>query len=421
MTDTTKQIEQERAAFEAWLGRPMMNPQNPSHYNGRDVRTAWGAWLAARATPVSAEPILAPNDPMLKWAVRELMNSLPDRRDWFNPDAEKVLREALAAPAKPQSDLHSAIVNLPCKPPAADPESLDDGETYAYQIGHRDARHAAAELVAAAHSEPVGVVDEGDDGLFIELIYGPNGNPLKRGDKVYAASVGAQVAGEPVFQYRVGDGMWCDCDKAFFDVALSKYGDETRTLYTAPVASKEAVPAPQDQIAAAIHYPACWDAAAYPTLESALSEMYGFFKCSECAPVPAPATVPDVLSVLDPWPCAAPATVDRDRDSVSEKIEEIRSLLDEAYRFRTTSPAAQANINSASELLNEIESALKGTAAPAAQVAVSDHKIYAVIDSMGWSLDDKEKDDMYRLCCAAIALAAPAAVPQGVEAQKGQQ
>ena len=48
------------------------------------------------------------------------------------------------------------------------------------------------------------------------------------------ASVGAQVAGEPVFQYRVGDGTWCDCDKAFFDVALSKYGDETRTLYTAP-------------------------------------------------------------------------------------------------------------------------------------------------------------------------------------------
>jgi hypothetical protein len=36
-----------RAAFEAWLRRPMMNPANPSRYNGRDVRTAWEAWQAA--------------------------------------------------------------------------------------------------------------------------------------------------------------------------------------------------------------------------------------------------------------------------------------------------------------------------------------------------------------------------------------
>jgi hypothetical protein len=46
-------IEAERAAFEAWLGRPMMNPEQPTHYNGRDVKTAWGAWQEAtrRAAP----------------------------------------------------------------------------------------------------------------------------------------------------------------------------------------------------------------------------------------------------------------------------------------------------------------------------------------------------------------------------------
>lgn len=33
--------------------------------------------------------------------------------------------------------------------------------------------------------EPVAVVDESDDGLFIDFIYGENGNPLKRGDKLY--------------------------------------------------------------------------------------------------------------------------------------------------------------------------------------------------------------------------------------------
>jgi hypothetical protein len=35
-------------------------------------------------------------------------------------------------------------------------------------------------------------------------------------------------------------------------------------------------------IAEAIHYPTCWDTTAYPTLESALSEVYTAFKCSQC-------------------------------------------------------------------------------------------------------------------------------------------
>lgn len=36
------------------------------------------------------------NGTMLNWAIRELLGSLPERRDWFNPDAEKVLRAAIA-------------------------------------------------------------------------------------------------------------------------------------------------------------------------------------------------------------------------------------------------------------------------------------------------------------------------------------
>lgn len=37
-------------------------------------------------------------------------------------------------------------------------------------------------------------------------------------------------------------------------------------------------------VATAIHYPECWDVMTYPSLESALSEMYADFKCSECKP-----------------------------------------------------------------------------------------------------------------------------------------
>jgi hypothetical protein len=36
-------------------------------------------------------------------------------------------------------------------------------------------------------AEPVAVVDESDDGLFIEIVYGEKGSALKLGDKLYAA------------------------------------------------------------------------------------------------------------------------------------------------------------------------------------------------------------------------------------------
>lgn len=39
--------------------------------------------------------------------------------------------------------------------------------------------------VVQRQGEPVAVVDESDDGLFIDFIYGENGNPLRRGDKLY--------------------------------------------------------------------------------------------------------------------------------------------------------------------------------------------------------------------------------------------
>lgn len=36
--------------------------------------------------------------------------------------------------------------------------------------------------------------------------------------------------------------------------------------------------------AKAIHYPQCWDTAAYPTLKSALHEVYAAFQCQQCSP-----------------------------------------------------------------------------------------------------------------------------------------
>ncbi len=51
---TTTNLDAERAAFEAWFGRPLMNPAYPQHYNGKHARRTWAAWQAARdAQPVS--------------------------------------------------------------------------------------------------------------------------------------------------------------------------------------------------------------------------------------------------------------------------------------------------------------------------------------------------------------------------------
>jgi hypothetical protein len=46
-------------------------------------------------------------------------------------------------------NLHNEIMNIPAMVPT---EALVDGKSFAYKIGHRDARHAAAELSLKAEA-----------------------------------------------------------------------------------------------------------------------------------------------------------------------------------------------------------------------------------------------------------------------------
>lgn len=55
-------------------------------------------------------------------------------------------RDAQAQPV-PAADLHGAVMNIPSESEARIC-GLDTAGLYAYKLGHRDARHAAAELVA---------------------------------------------------------------------------------------------------------------------------------------------------------------------------------------------------------------------------------------------------------------------------------
>lgn len=60
-----------------------------------------------------------------------------------------------------------------------------------------------AEPAAQHQDEPVAIVDETDDGLFIEFVYGEDGNPLKRGDKLYTeqpAPVSALITDEQILE-----------------------------------------------------------------------------------------------------------------------------------------------------------------------------------------------------------------------------
>lgn len=76
-----------------------------------------------------------------------------------------------------KSELHAAIMNLPCRVP----ESMNPSQAYDYGRGHRDARHAAAELVASLSTskdappslrETVEELAQGFDGCMVEAVGG---------------------------------------------------------------------------------------------------------------------------------------------------------------------------------------------------------------------------------------------------------
>ncbi|MDD0975757.1 hypothetical protein [Pseudomonas fontis] len=52
---------------------------------------------------------------------------------------------------------------------------------------------AHAQPTTQHQGEPVAIVDEGDDGVFIDFIYGENGNPLQRGDQLYTHADAGEV------------------------------------------------------------------------------------------------------------------------------------------------------------------------------------------------------------------------------------
>jgi hypothetical protein len=74
-------------------------------------------------------------------------------------------------------------------PPLPEPYLKAFGLMSALFTGNQLKEYARAAVEQAmAQQVPVAEVDEGDDGLFVAILYGENGSPLKRGDKLYLSA-----------------------------------------------------------------------------------------------------------------------------------------------------------------------------------------------------------------------------------------
>lgn len=103
-----------------------------------------------------------------------------------------------------------------------------------------------------------------------------NGNNLAQlAEKLLAA------APAPQFETAADLAAWLDT------LHETEGGAITNRKWEVAQIAIAAITAPADpSVAQAIHYPQCWDTAAYPTVKSALAEVHASFHCSECNPQP---------------------------------------------------------------------------------------------------------------------------------------
>jgi hypothetical protein len=133
-----------------------------------------------------------------------------------------------------------------------------------------DAAHPASEPKAEAGAVVRHVGESNFEGWYQQYAARLTGNLKQTARDAYAAGMGDASAGEPIAWLcvngcTVGPDAWLEVCESTAEGAFPVY--ERRH------------PA-SEQKAAAIHYPECWDTAAYPTVESALSEVYAAFKCT---------------------------------------------------------------------------------------------------------------------------------------------
>ncbi|NWA03760.1 hypothetical protein [Pseudomonas gingeri] len=109
--------------------------------------------------------------------LRALLDAPDDSAGWVCGECGSSWQTRLDAPtaAQPQDDIETLRAALRTEVGAG-----DSWKREALELREK------LENKPQGEGEPVAIVDESDDGLFIEFIYGENGNPLQRGDMLYA-------------------------------------------------------------------------------------------------------------------------------------------------------------------------------------------------------------------------------------------
>lgn len=162
-----KKQTEEVGVFEGYVdGEPLVKWLDRSRMLQPGDKLYFGAVQDPAPIPeqVAKAPILAtwPKRIWLQHGCEEMPNyaetrGVEDGITWRednidSADVEYVRADLATQSAKQgaQPDLHDDIMRLPCKPGRA--IAMNGASKQAYQEGHRDARHAAAELVAAAQA-----------------------------------------------------------------------------------------------------------------------------------------------------------------------------------------------------------------------------------------------------------------------------
>lgn len=128
--------------------RGMTSHLGPDDYEFVDSCPACaGTGSADLKDAINALPYIEHRGDVLRIVVerRSVLKLIEARAALAAPSADRA-----AAPSQAPTDLHAAIMNLPC----GTPNIPGVNSEIAYKLGHRDARHAAAELVVAAPKAP---------------------------------------------------------------------------------------------------------------------------------------------------------------------------------------------------------------------------------------------------------------------------
>ncbi len=132
-----------------------------------------------------------------------------------------------------------------------------------------------------------------------------------------------------------------------------------------------------------IHYPECWDTAAYPTFESALNEVYAAFSCTVCTHPRGQAASPDATSAT-----AHLSPSDACEDLRDEALELANYFESQSHSYTASDRRFDAFrlLRRLADLATEALSVTRISAAPSASSVPED--VRAALDRMCTPMDE---------------------------------